>query len=400
MTSAVSSSQAREWWRGIREAWPAPSGIAMAVLAAITIRLAVLAIGYLAVVTFGFPATAPPPNGTNTWWDLPQRWDAQWYAGVANEGYEWTGNVTVQQNLNFFPAYPMLVRAVAFLVHLRGVPRPVVFVWTATFVSIGVFAIAAAYIYRIAADRFGDEVGSGAVLLIASYPFALFYSAAYAEALYLLCAVGAWYHLEKKQPLPLAFWGVVAGLSRPNGALLTVPLIAWLLLQRRREWLLYAVSIAPIVGTLIYSGWAYSFTGHPLVWAELQRSAWLRTYKGVDSEIWQPVTSFFAMGPSRFVKAAPWTALNLAPTLLAIFAIWPVARRLGGGAAVFVALNTIFPLLNGGLVGMGRYTAVLFPMFIWLALVARRSALSLLASCFAMGQGVAAALFFTWRPIF
>lgn len=387
----------RDRWCAIRAAWPA---VTTAVPLAIVVRVVAILVGYLAVVTIGFPAGAPPATGVNPWWDLPQRWDAGWYLGLAREGYEWNGDVTRQQNLNFFPAYPMLVRAVAFFVHLRGIPRPVVFAWTATAVSIGAFAAAAAYIYRIAADRFGHDVGCGAVLLIASYPFALFYSAVYAEALYLLCAVGAWYHLERAQPLPVACWGLVAGLCRPNGALLAIPLAAWLLARRRREWWLYAISLTPMFGTLLYSAWAFSFTGHPFVWAELQRSAWLRTYAGLDRTIWEPISSIVAMGPMGYLTASPWKLLNLVPTLLALAATWPIARRLGLAAAVFVAVNTIVPLLNGGLVGMGRYTSVLFPLFIWLAVVARGSALPLVATCFALGQGIAAALFFTWRPIF
>ncbi len=390
-------SRVRDEWRRAHVAWPA---ITTAVPLAIVVRLVVVAIGYLAVATIGFRAETPANSAINPWWDLPQRWDAGWYVGIAHEGYEWTGNVADQQNLNFFPAYPMLVRAVAFLIHTHGIPRGVVFGWTATMVSIAAFAAAAAYIYRIAADQFGGDVGTGAVMLIATYPFALFYSAVYSEALYLLCAVGAWYHFEKRQLVPVAFWGVVAGLCRPNGCLLAVPLLIWAVAQRRRDWRLYLAAMTPIIGTVLYSAWAFSFTGHPLVWAELQRTAWLRTYEGLDRTLWQPIATMAEVGLSRYVDMWPWTIINLAPTLLALAAIWPVWRRLGPAAGSFVAINTVFPLLNGGLVGMGRYTSVLFPMFIWLALVARGNAVPLLSACFATGQGLAAALFFTWRQIF
>jgi hypothetical protein len=387
----------RDEWRRAHAAWPA---VTTAVPLAIVIRLVVLAIGYLAVVTVGFQGDVPPNSAINPWWDLPQRWDAGWYVGIAHEGYDWTGNVADQQNLNFFPAYPMLVRAITSLIHTHGIPRAVVFGWTATFVSIAAFAGAAVYIYNIAADRFGEEVATGAVLLIATYPFAVFYSAVYSEALYLLCATGAWYHFGKRQPARLAFWGVVAGLCRPNGALLAVPLMVWAVVERRREWWAYLGALTPILGTLIYSAWAYSFTGHPLVWAELQRTAWLRTYEGLDRTVWEPITSLIALGPARYIQGWPWTVVNLAPTLFALGAIWPVGRRLGAAAATLVAVNTFAPLLNGGLVGMGRYTSVIFPIFIWLALVAKKSAMPVLSACFATGQGLAAALFFTWRQIF
>ena len=234
-------SRVRDEWRRARAAWPA---LTTALPLAIVIRLVVLAIGYLAVVTVGFRAEAPPNSAINPWWDLPNRWDAGWYIGIAHEGYQWSGDVADQQNLNFFPAYPMLVRAITFLIHTHNIPRGVVFGWTATLVSIAAFAAAAVYIYKIAADRFGPEVGTGAVLLIASYPFAVFYSAVYSEALFLLCAAGAWYHFEKEQRVPVACWGIVAGLCRPNGALLAVPLLVWAVVQRRKE--LVALSGRPV----------------------------------------------------------------------------------------------------------------------------------------------------------
>ena len=80
----------------------------------------------------------------------------------------------------FFPAYPMLVRGITFLIHTHGYPkgrrhsggRP----RSCRSLPLRRRRL---YIYKIAADRFGSEVGTGAVLLIATYPFAVFYSAVY-----------------------------------------------------------------------------------------------------------------------------------------------------------------------------------------------------------------------------
>ena len=56
--------------------------------------------------------------------------------------------------------------------------------------------------------------------------------------------------------------------------------------------------------------------------------------------------------------------------------------------------------MQGGLLSAGRFTAVLFPMFLALALLLppqRRTAWML---AFALGQGFVAAIFFTGRPIY
>ena len=80
--------------------------------------------------------------------------------------------------------------------------------------------------------------------------------------------------------------------------------------------------------------------------------------------------------------------------------LWPVARRLGYAFAVFILINVIPPMLAGGVLSMGRLTATLFPVFLALAVLVRPRAVTPLVTAFAIGQGLAAVLFFTWRPLF
>lgn len=377
--------------------WPA---LRAALVIGLTTRLLVLFIGYFSVVTFGLKADAPPAMGHNFGAELPLRWDAGWYLGIVHRGYRWTGRIHDQQNLNFFPGYPLTARYAAQLFHFHTVPLYIVEAWTATAVSILAFLAACTYLHRLVAARYGSETAAGTLLLLATYPFALFYSAVYPEALFLLCAVGAWYHVEHDQPLPVVFWGVLAGLTRPNGGLLAIPLAILVLVDKPRSRRLLLVTAAPIVGTLAYSAWAYRLTGHPFVWAELQREAFMRSYRGLDETLWTPIKAVANGGILKYVGEQPWELTNLAAAFLALGAIWPVTSRLGLAPGAFVAIAVLVPLFNGGLVSMGRYTSVLFPIFIWLALALRVHRLALTASCFALFQGILAGLFFTWRPIF
>src|SRR5262249_38201462 len=161
----------------------------------------------------------------------------------------------------------------------------------------------------------------------------------------------------RDQPVPAALWGLLAGLTRPNGGLLTIPLAILVLVEKRRSWRLLLVSAAPIAGTLVYSAWAYQVTGHPFVWAEIQREAFMRTYRGLDETLWTPVKSAMNDGILQYVQAQPWELTNLAAAFLALGALWPVTSRLGLAPGAFVAINLLVPLFNGGLVGMGRYTS-------------------------------------------
>jgi hypothetical protein len=53
----------------------------------------------------------------------------------------------------------------------------------------------------------------------------------------------------------------------------------------------------------------------------------------------------------------------------------------------------------GGLPSLGRYTAVLFPIFLFLGTLSSRTVMILLG-LFLLGQAFVGAMFFTWRPLY
>jgi hypothetical protein len=98
-------------------AWSRLPGIRAAASAVIGTRPVMLFVGYLAVFMFGFAnGRAPLRHFNNELLNLPVRWDAGWYLQIVTDGYRYTpGDPTVQQNIVFFPAYPMLMRVVGRL---------------------------------------------------------------------------------------------------------------------------------------------------------------------------------------------------------------------------------------------------------------------------------------------
>jgi hypothetical protein len=385
-------------WSAVASRSPA---MAFAVPVAMITRTLVLLVGYFGAITIPFPADAPFVSARATaWWDLPRRWDAGWYLSIAKDGYQWTGDVAASQNLNFFPAYPLAVRSISSVFDMRHVSDEAALAWTATIVSIGAFAAALTYLYWFVDEQFDGAVAAKSVVLLASYPFAVFYSAAYSESLFLLAAIAAWYHFRRDEALLSMAFGLVAGLCRPNGALLSVPLLVEMVRLRRLSPLTCAAALAPAGGMVLFSAFAYHLTGHPLVWVESQRTAFGRTYRPFSDTVWAELQVLADIGIVQYLAAWPWRVLNLVPTVFSLASLWPVGRRLGAAAALFIALNTLLPLLNGGLVSMGRYTSVLFPMFVWLACVAEDKWLAVLACGFGLGQSLVAIAFFTWRQIF
>src|SRR4051812_10121949 len=97
--------------------WTRDASIRAATLAVVGTRPVMLMVGYLAIFMFGFAnGRAPLRHFSNELLNLPVRWDAGWYLQIVTEGYKYTpGDPAIQQNIVFFPAYPMLVRFVGRL---------------------------------------------------------------------------------------------------------------------------------------------------------------------------------------------------------------------------------------------------------------------------------------------
>jgi hypothetical protein len=397
-------ARVRDWRRAIAEA----PGVRPAIPVVLSTRAGVLLVGFLAVALFGYRPDVPVPwrMYENEFLNLPARWDTGWYMDVASSGYRWVpARVTQQQNIAFFPLYPTLMRYGSLFLGRE-------LMWTGVLISWVSFLGAMIYLYRFARERFGDEVGSISLALLASYPFAVYFSAAYTESLFLLTIVGACYHFERNELWKAGAWGLLAGLSRPNGCLLSVvlaliavrPLWPFRFGQMRLgDWLgiadRIAVAALPGIGMLIYSTYIFFLTGHPLRWA-MQNAAWGRVYRGLDTMLAEQATTLGAEGVYSFAATRTVDAMYLASVAFVLATLWGVFRRIGFPYAMLILINLVPPLMMGGLLSIGRVTSVLFPAFVWLALAIPAAHRTAWVAGFAMLQACVAAMFFTWRSLY
>jgi hypothetical protein len=244
-------------------------------------------------------------------------------------------------------------------------------------------------------------VANGTIWLLAAYPFAIFFGALYTESLFLLGTVGALYHFSRQQFGRAACWGLLVGLTRLNGALLAAPLalIAMGFSTPRAKMAALAAAAAPGIGLMIYALFIWRLTGNPFVLAS-GHMAWGRTYTGLGTLVAQQYSTLANAGLSGYVGAPGYDAFNAIGALFAVAAVWPVARRLGLAYGLFMVINILPALANGGLLSAGRLSSVLFPAFIWLAITVPSSHRAAWIASFAAMQAFGAALFYTWRPLF
>lgn len=418
-------------------------------------RLLVLAAGYFAVILVGFTHTPPFRISRNELINLPMRWDAGWYLSVALDGYQYNSASQGQQNIAFFPAYPILTRLgaaflgaystgtaiapgasgnkVEFLYHQHR--RTVM---SGLIISLAAFAWALVYLFRFARDLLpageggarGDDsetgIAAAAVAVACAYPFALFFSAFYTESLFLLGAIAVFYHMERQEWRPAILWGLLVGLTRPNGCLLSVPLAfialrqacsgplvpasaplvtglaqlrGWRMPDPRRLATGLAVAAMPGIGMLLFSAYMYKVSGNPFVWLEAHH-AWGRVYEGLNTLVANHFDMIQSQGLYEYSTHSTIDMINAIAAAGALLAVWPIVRRVGLAYGLLVLLMVFPPLMAGGFLSLGRVTATLFPIFLYLGWRCRGSLLSSVLIGGAVLQGFFAALYFTWRELF
>ena len=276
---------------------------------------------------------------------------------VANDGYQWrAAQADRQQNIAFFPVYPMMMRYTALLAGRQTM-------WAGVAISLVAFFFASIYLFRLARQSIGHDAAGTALAFLASYPFALFFSAAYTESLFLLTVVAACYHFERDELWHAALWGLIAGLTRPNGCLLSI-VLALIAIQpmwaaRWRPGMLppmgwprladrIATAAAPGVGMLMYSTYIYFLTGNPFQWAA-QNAAWGRVYRSLDALVTERIHWIGQDGFYNYASTRTLDMLQAMAVLFVLISVWPVFRRLGLAYAVMIVVNVLPPLAMGGL---------------------------------------------------
>ena len=145
------------------------------------------------------------------------RWDSVWYLAIANDGYP----ADDPRRTAFFPLYPLLLRAGDAVVR-----SPLV---AGALVSLVCFGVALVLLGRLAEIELGARAARMTVWALALYPGAVFFSAVYSEALYLVLSVGCVYAARTGRWAWAGCLGALGAATRSAGVLLVVPLaVMWL----------------------------------------------------------------------------------------------------------------------------------------------------------------------------
>ena len=270
-----------------------------------------------------------------------------------------------------FGIYRILVRLVdRWVGHWLAAPvtAPVVVSWIA-------FSGAMAMLLRVAQLDIDGERADGAVLLAAVFPFASVFGGHSAEALFLVCALGAFYGFRTGHWIAGGLCGAFATATLPAGILI-VPALAWIGLRdsaARRISMLTGLALA-VAGIAAYLSYLY-YRGGPV-------GGWTASMSGwgfrLEQAPWTPLAALFTS------HQPPLDAFNGVVTMIALATVPLVWWRLNGGYAIYMLAILLLPLMSASPDALGRACALLFPMFILAASIRWRVAVVLLAVTSAM----------------
>jgi len=346
-------------------------------------RLALIVTGYLALTLFpahpveSWQGLAFPGNN---WIDGWVRWDSFWYESIVDPHPSFIP--AYLSNANFFPFYSW-VSWMAALPFRAFLDLEHAFFIGALIVSSVSFLLGLTAVDRLTTKLAGTDVAARAVWLIAVFPFSFFLTAVYADALYFcLCAWSLTFAYERRWPLACALAAMASMTRIPGLALFPALGLEYL---RQNDFRFEPLRKAPLyiailaIGPVILGGYFYWRYDDPIAFLHARQLGWNRAV-GITG--WTRDFGYFFEPPIFSCSGVADCIREFAPTRALIGASYllllPVtialtvsaARTLGAGLTAWVLISVAMSLANG-FDGIGRFTAVLFPVFIALAMLLR-----------------------------
>jgi hypothetical protein len=300
--------------------------------------------------------------------DIWSRWDSRWYMFIIKDGY-FSEPVSVltthRSNLPFFPLYPYLVKWIteALPVHVQ----PGWYLLVGLLISNLCFLIAAGFLYRLIADHLaGETIAKRVLLLIFAFPTSFIFSTFYPESLYLmLCVISLWLAYKGKWA-GASLAAALAGVCRPQGILLALPL-ALLYLQsigwrpRSLRWNVAWLAVIPLPLAAHFIS-LYPKTGTYIA-PILAQGSWRS-----GGSVFQEIVRLVQLSPSLNV----WQIDAIVWAFFAVILLAGARRLRSWPMAAYALAQLVLPASTGSFMSFTRFAVTIFPIFIILAQMLKR----------------------------
>lgn len=308
-------------------------------------------------------------------------YDSLYYQSICERGYAY--HPALNSDVAFFPAYPLLARAVRFLTGCRTEWALLV----VTYLSLaGCFVVFHAYARERCPSGLTAFPGY-AVVAFGLFPTTCFFRFAYSESLFFLISVTALLGMSRRWPLwAVAFVIGLATTTRPVGVALLPPFVLYLW-QRSESVKQFAARLAaygPIAcwGLLVYMAYLDWAFGEPFAFALTQDNWRMRPRLPLGEKLWKLLTleplwwQYTGEGRTPWPNDNPLFSLPVANPAFFVGAflivVWGACRRWLDAREVLLAAGLlVIPYVtrgyDNGLSSMGRFVAVIPGIYLVMA---------------------------------
>ncbi|CAB5016684.1 MAG: hypothetical protein F2894_05385 [Actinobacteria bacterium] len=286
-------------------------------------------------------------------------WDAAFYRDIAAGGY----NAVAHSGLRFFAGLPLMARFLGAPIGQVG-PVLIIIVNLASLLYAGL-------LNRLVIEETGDSaLARRAIWLGLLAPPALVFVFGYAEALLALCAVLVFLNARNARWGWVIVAGFLAGIMRPTGFLLSLPVAIFVWQSLRGERLqgdttkktslaLGALGTAsPVLGICSYLAWS-KIAGYGL-WEPLQIQSSTNLRGGF---VW-PWTSLNGAINSLSSGDRLGSGLHVVWAFVAVICVIASALKLSAAYTLWAAASIAVALCAPNLDSFERYALVTFPVII------------------------------------
>ncbi|HMF57852.1 MAG TPA: mannosyltransferase family protein [Pyrinomonadaceae bacterium] len=285
-----------------------------------------------------------------------------WYLDIATNGYEHKPfDVTHEHNWAFLPLFPLVWRLAA---KITGG-----YLLTGMAISNLFFFFALLLLHKtVLAFGYEEAVADRVLFYTAAFPTSYFFSMPLSESLFLLLSVASFYAAKRGVWWVAALMGALASATRVTGMLLlpALLLLHWRAGNRFKfesRMLLLLLIPAGLVAFMVY---LHFVTGNAFAFADVQH-AWGRSTGFFMRPLWNYITD-----PLNLSDQWDFRILNFACAALTFVCGFVLMKWREWSFAFYTFASVIVPLSSLALQSLGRYTMVVFPVFIVLAVAGRR----------------------------
>jgi len=312
-------------------------------------------------------------------------WDGGWYLTAAQHGWPHAvpiaGGWPAYSTLAFFPAFPFVIRALAFI----GFSYLV-----AGLLAALIFQVAmAVLLWMLVKEIWGEAVADRGMLLFLFGPGAVVFTLIYSEPMLLAASAACLLALRRRWWVAAGVLAAIGTAVRPVGVAL-VGVCIWetvKAIRSDREWrAIFAPLLSPI-GVIAWTAYLWAYTGDPFIWSKAEK-AWDDSF-----DPFTLITRFFRTEVTHTGQRLPHY-LPVAGALFCLVALVLLVKARPPAALVVFSVIVVFISVSSRIVGLRpRLIETAFPLVFVFGYWIKGTLYSVLLACAAVSLG--ALLFLT-----